>query len=313
MKRVSVAAAVIEREDGSFLLGQRAPDTFYPGYWEFPGGKVEAGETPRDALVRELHEELGIAVTRADPWIVREHSYEHAHVRLHFFRVRGWHGELRDHVHSALAWQNAAHPDVAPMLPANAPVLRALNLPPFMAITQAATLGVKQQLAAAEALLCDTRCVVQIREPDLSIEDRRTLVGGILQHAAARDAMVVVNARSAPPLPPDGAGLHLPADMLMKQETRPDVALVGASCHSRRELERAGELQLDYAVVGPVQPTASHPGEPALGWQRFAELVSDTRIPVFAIGGLTPGDMDMAWRHGAHGVAAIRAAWPGRV
>ena len=86
-KIVHVAAAVITRPDGSFLLGQRAPDTFYPGYWEFPGGKVEPGETPRDALVRELDEELGMQVDTAYPWITREHVYEHAHVSLHFFKV----------------------------------------------------------------------------------------------------------------------------------------------------------------------------------------------------------------------------------
>ena len=102
-KIVHVAAAVITRPDGSFLLGQRAPDTFYPGYWEFPGGKVEAGETPRDALIRELDEELGMQVETAYPWITREHVYEHAHVSLHFFEVSAWRGEIHDRVHSALS------------------------------------------------------------------------------------------------------------------------------------------------------------------------------------------------------------------
>ena len=123
MKKITqVAAAVIERPDGSFLLGQRAPDTFYPGFWEFPGGKVEVGETPQQALIRELEEELGITVHRADPWLRREHVYEHAHVRLHFFRVREWSGELHDHVHSALEWQQPGATTVSPMLPANGPV-----------------------------------------------------------------------------------------------------------------------------------------------------------------------------------------------
>jgi hypothetical protein len=76
VKQVAVAAAVITRPDGTFLLGQRAEDTVYSGYWEFPGGKVEAGETPRDALVRELSEELGIVVDVACPWLMREHVYD---------------------------------------------------------------------------------------------------------------------------------------------------------------------------------------------------------------------------------------------
>jgi 8-oxo-dGTP diphosphatase len=152
MKLTEVAAAVIERRaaDGAmeFLLGQRAPGTFYPGYWEFPGGKVEPGETPHAALVRELGEELGIGVTRADPWLRREHVYEHAHVRLNFFRVRDWCGELHDHVHSALAWQRADGLTVSPMLPANAPVLAALALPDFYAISHAGEIGIDAQLLA---------------------------------------------------------------------------------------------------------------------------------------------------------------------
>jgi mutator protein MutT len=89
-KQVAVAAAVIFRDGPrgrEFLLGQRAPGTFYPGYWEFPGGKVEPGESPVDALKRELDEELGIRVLDCSPWLTLSHVYEHAHVRLHFFRV----------------------------------------------------------------------------------------------------------------------------------------------------------------------------------------------------------------------------------
>jgi 8-oxo-dGTP diphosphatase len=148
-----VAAAVILRPDGRFLLGQRAADTFYPGYWEFPGGKVEAGESPRQALVRELHEELEIEVLRAHPWIVREHVYEHAHVRLHFFRVVEWRGEMKDHVHAALKWQRAGALTVSPMLPANAPVLAALALPDTYGITHAQDIGVDAQLAALKQAL----------------------------------------------------------------------------------------------------------------------------------------------------------------
>lgn len=307
MKQVAVAAAVIERDDGSFLLGQRAPGTFYPGYWEFPGGKVESGETPFDALVRELHEELGLTVTRADPWIVREHVYEHAHVRLHFFRVRGWHGEVRDHVHSALAWQRADRLDVSPMLPANAPVLRALDLPTFMAVTSTAQLGIERQLAAAAKLTRETRCLLQLREPGLP-DDQFLALGRALVHAAP-GCPLVINRRADLVGASGAAGLHLPATALPALAARPAFPLVGASCHTRAELERAGELQLDYAVLGPVQPTATHPGEAPLGWRRFAELVEGTPIPVFAIGGLGRNDLDIAWRHGAHGVAAIRAAW----
>jgi len=91
---VRVAAAVLLRPDGQVLLAQRPAGKPYAGYWEFPGGKLEPGETPRHALDRELDEELGIIVRRATPWLVQEFVYPHAHVELNFFRVFEWEGEL---------------------------------------------------------------------------------------------------------------------------------------------------------------------------------------------------------------------------
>src|SRR5438132_448758 len=112
---VRVAAAVLQRDDGSVLLAQRLPGTPYPGYWEFPGGKLEAGESARDALVRELDEELGIGVQRAAPWLVRRFVYPHAHVELHFFRVLAFSGQPVGHDGQAFAWQRADAPTVAPL------------------------------------------------------------------------------------------------------------------------------------------------------------------------------------------------------
>ncbi len=136
---VPVAAAVIVAPDGRVLLAQRPPGKAYAGYWEFPGGKIEPGESPREALSRELREELGIAVHRAAPWIVQRYRYPHAHVELHFFRVFEWEGEPVGHDGQAFAWQVPGRFDVSPMLPANTFVMRALSLPPVYGITMQTT------------------------------------------------------------------------------------------------------------------------------------------------------------------------------
>jgi 8-oxo-dGTP diphosphatase len=309
LKKVDVAAAVILRPDGSFLLGQRAPGTFYPGYWEFPGGKVEPGETPRQALVRELHEELGIEVDTAHPWIVREHVYEHAHVRLHFFRVVAWRGELRDHVHSALAWQRAEALDVAPMLPANAPVLKALQLPALYGISHAHAIGGDEQLAALAGALARGLKLVQLREaamPELAREGFAAQAVALCHRHGAR-ALVNGDAQLARAVGADG--LHLPAAQLLQLRQRPEFPLVGASCHDARELARAAALGADFAVLGPVQATASHPQQAPLGWERFAALIEDSPLPVYALGGMRHEDLPRALAAGAQGIAAIRAAW----
>ncbi len=308
-KQIEVAAAVITHPDGSFLLGQRAPGTFYPGYWEFPGGKIERGESPLDALVRELQEELGITVQTAYPWIVREHRYEHAQVRLHFFEVSEWSGEPNDHVHSELVWQKAGQVTVAPLLPANGPVLKALRLPRVMGVTNATETGAAAQLAALERALAGGLRLVQIREGWLEAGERQDFTREALRRCHAAGAIALVNGDAALASQIGADGLHLPAARLFMLDQRPNFAWVGASCHSRAELERAAALELDYALLGPVTDTASHPGAPALGWEHFAELVAGLPIPVFAIGGLCPEDLLRARAAGAHGVAAIRGMW----
>ena len=310
MKITEVAAAVIERPDGSFLLGQRAADTFYPGYWEFPGGKVESGETPYQALVRELHEELEIDVRHATPWIVREHVYEHAHVRLHFFRVDEWRGEIKDHVHAALEWQQPGATTVAPMLPANAPVLAALALPGFYGITHAQEIGVERQLALLDRALGRGLRLVQVREPGLPAAERERFTAEALRLCRRHGARLLVNGDLALARALAADGVHLNAQQLMALTERPaGMPLAAASCHDRAELTRAAELGLDFAVLGPVQATASHPGQPGLGWPALANLLSGCRLPVYGIGGLGRQDLAAARAAAAHGVAAIRAAW----
>ncbi len=310
-KIVHVAAAVITRPDGSFLVGQRAADTFYPGYWEFPGGKVEAGETPRDALIRELHEELDMEVLEAWPWLTREHVYEHAHVNLHFFEVPAWRGEIHDRVHAALSWQQAATMDVEPMLPANGPIIKALRLPRRMGITQAAEIGIDTQLARLDHALAGGLRLVQIREPGLSPPDRKAFARAVLARTRAAGAIALINDDVDLATHLGADGVHLPARRLTELNTRPDLEWVGASCHTRDELEQAAALGLDYAVLGAVKPTASHPERDGLGWAGFADRIHTLPLPVLALGGLKPDDLDTAKAHGAHGVAGIRSFWQG--
>ena len=309
VKLTEVAAAVIEKPDGSFLLGQRAPDTFYPGYWEFPGGKVEAGESPREALIRELHEELEIAVVQATPWIVREHVYEHAHVRLHFFRVTDWRGEFKDHVHAALAWQRPGATSVTPMLPANAPVLSALALPAVYGVTHAHEIGVAAQLKSLERALQNGLRLVQLREGKLPADQREAFAAAAAALCQRCGARLLINGDAQLAWAVGADGLHLTGEQLKGLRGRPNFPLVAASCHDAAELKRAAEAQLDFAVLGSVKPTASHPGHPGIGWPIVGRLLENYPLPVYAIGGLGRDDLQDARLAGAHGIAAIRSVW----
>ncbi|MEO8080022.1 MAG: NUDIX domain-containing protein [Caldimonas sp.] len=119
---VDVAVGVLIDDAGRFLLTSRPPGKVYAGYWEFPGGKVEAGESVEAALRRELHEELGIAVGAVEPWQTTLMDYAHARVRLHFCKVRQWQGVFEMREGQAMAWQELPV-EVSPVLPGTLPVL----------------------------------------------------------------------------------------------------------------------------------------------------------------------------------------------
>jgi 8-oxo-dGTP diphosphatase len=299
---VEVAAAVIQRADGAFLLARRPAGKAYAGYWEFPGGKVEPGEPADRALARELHEELGIDACTAFPWITRLYTYPHAMVRLNFFRVTAWKGDPHPREEQAIAWQRFGAPLVEPMLPANAPVLAALELPHEYAITDAETRGREPMLARIRERLDAGLKLIQVRDKGLA--RREEFARSVLRLAHRRGAKVMLNGG-----PAIGDGIHYTAAQLLALRQRPRGDLAAASCHNRAEIEYAMALELDFAVLGPVKATASHTGAPTLGWEGFARLARGASIPVYAIGGVRRADLETAWRAGAHGLAMISGAW----
>ena len=305
-KITEVAAAVIER-GGEFLLAQRPEGKPYSGYWEFPGGKIEPGEDPRAALVRELREELGIEVREATPWITRVYAYTHATVRLHFYRVVAWDGEPQPLEDQAIRWQRVEATDVSPMLPANAPVLAALALPAVMVVSNVAEAGIDAWIQKLAERALGEKMLVQIREKAMERMKVQHLLSRALTRAEPFGSRVVVNSDSG--AFPQCRGLHLTSKALMAAQERPDGAVVGASCHDEAEVRKAEALGLDYVVVGPVKATASHPEAQPLGWERFAALIHGLPMPVYAIGGLAREDLPEARRHGAHGVALMRNAF----
>ena len=307
---VEVVAAVIERPDGRFLLAQRPAGKVYAGYWEFPGGKVEPGEPISAALARELHEELGIDVDIAHPWIVQMYTYAHATVRLNFFRVRAWRGEPHGKEHQQLAWQRVSAIDVAPLLPANAPVLRALQLPFEYAITHAGDIGVEQQLSLLDRRLSEGLKLIQVREKGMSGSELERFAAAVIALARPHGAQVLINSDIWLALRLDADGVHLTAAQLALLKLRPVLRWCAASCHSAQELARAIELGVDFAVLGPVQATPSHPGSMPLGWENFAALARGASVPVFALGGMKRDDLETAWRSGAQGIAMVRGSWP---
>jgi 8-oxo-dGTP diphosphatase len=144
--------------------------------------------------------------------------------------------------------------------------------------------------------------MLQVRDKELP--DRETFARTVLRLARSHGAKVLINGG------PDIAdGVHFTAAQLMRLTARPRGGLAAASCHSVAELQRAMALELDFAVLGPVKATPTHPGAKTLGWDGFARVARGASIPVYAIGGLRRPDLEAAWRAGAHGIAMVSGSW----
>ena len=294
---VDVSAGILVRADGAVLFAQRPASKVYAGYWEFPGGKVEPGESYRVALDRELHEELAIEVRTAYPWLTQVFSYPHATVRLHFFRVLDWLNEPQAREHQALAWTRLESVKLEPMLPANSPILRSLRLPHEYAISDVAQRGEAAFFAALERRLAAGLRMVQLRDRDVDPAGSTRFAQGVVERCRAAGAQVLVDGDAALAGAVGADGVQLEAATLGKLAQRPDCALVGATCASRAELELASRIGADFAVLR------------SDGWPRFAALVADLPLPVYAAGGLRAADLVSAWAHGAHGLAMTRGSW----
>ena len=308
-KEVAVAVAILIKPNGEFLLAQRPEGKVYAGWWEFPGGKVEPNENVIDALKRELHEELGVDITHAYPWLTIRHSYEHANVRLHVYRVTQWSGEPHGKENQAFQWQSISNLTVSPLLPAAAPMIKALALPNVYAITNAEELGEAEFFRRLDRALDNGLKMIQVREKKFTSEQLKNFTEKVIAKAHAQNTKVLLNTEMDLAKTLQADGVHLTSTQLMAIKVRPAFSLVAASCHNQIELQQAEILGCDFVVLGPIQPTQSQQEEKILGWESAANLIEDYSLPVYALGGMQESDCETAWVNGFHGVSIQRALY----
>ena len=309
---IHVACGALRDAHGRVLLVERPLGKIAALKWEFPGGKIEPGETPRAALDRELHEEINIRVTQARPLTLFTHEYAERKVTLHTFLVTAWDGDVHGCESQRLAWALPQAHQGLDVLPTVGPILTALELPQdyvFTApdATEAAIIKGLQWI--------DRGTLLRIRLPHLDRKAYKALAARVIAAARPWGVRVVLDRGEALSRELGAAGVHFPQAELMGMEAS-DLSQVAvknllriASCHDFASLETAAGLALDAAVVGPVKDTATHAGAAPLGWSRFQELAGATRLPVYAIGGLSPDDKPEAFKHYAQGVCGISAYW----
>lgn len=306
---IHVACGVLVRADGAVLLAQRPEGKIAAGYWEFPGGKIETGESAAAALARELHEELGVTVRTTSPLIRFAHEYSNRRVVLDTWTVTAFDGEPHGRENQALQWvQPAALAAISPLLPTVLPTIKALALPAHYVFTQD-SLAPLQDLAALARL--PRGALLRLRWPQLDDAAYARAAAQWLPVAQLCGLRVLLDRAPSLVAALHADGWHCSETTLRRLQRRPEVPLAIASVHDAAALALAASLGFDAAVLGPVQATATHPGVATLGWTGFSALRGEQPLPVFAIGGLGLEQLDIARAANAQGIAAISSYWCG--
>lgn len=302
---VDVAVGVLRSPDGRVLLAERKAGKDAAGYWELPGGQVEPGETPDQAAARELLEEVGVHALELAPWRVYEHDFPAKRLRMHWFNVRRWSGEPNSREGQRVAWVDPARPDVGPLMPSNELALATLALPQVVGVAKVkrAPGGPEDLLASIPSLAAEGLRLLIVRAPELAPAQRVQLTRRLRQLRRGTGLRLLLSGTALEARQAGACGLHSAAAALAGLVERPPARLWAVSVHNGRDLARARDLGADVALVSPVLPTASHPGDQALGWDGLAKLIAASPLPAYAQGGLSPHDLAAARAAGAIGVA----------
>jgi 8-oxo-dGTP diphosphatase len=316
LPEVHVAVGVIIR-DGRVLIARRLEHTHQGGLLEFPGGKVEPGETVQQALVREIAEETGLKLIESalQPVIGVRHDYGDKRVFLDVWSTDIAAGEAHGREGQPIQWLLPRDLRDADFPAANRPIIRALQLPSQLALTGC-------DVADDECGLKRLQTALQVSQPPLivlrapfwaeqAIAYNRLAQGALALCQSNSSELMLHGVPELMDLHPQAAGVHLPWRHASQCQQRPvaECYKLGVSCHNAEQLAHAVAIGADYAILGHVLATSSHPNEAPLGWHAFSQLVSAARLPVYGIGGLSPADLPQARQCGAQGIAGIGFWW----
>lgn len=308
-KIVDVAVGLIV-QNGQALLAKRAEHQHQGGRFEFPGGKVEAGELVTNALARELFEELGIHIYT--PQFVQRLTYPYPEktVRLHVYRIESFEGEPVGREGQPLHWVPCAQLFDLNFPDANRPIVRAAQLPRQYSITTDVMIPALDALPAwlaEQSIEKATDAWVYVRLPSASPTVYETAIKHLsmlrpdLNLIAAWDAPESINEFIR--------GRHLTHAALLRKTDlvrQSEQDFWFAACHDEASIAHAVRLGVDAITLGTVLATPTHPDGLLLGWEGFAQLAKVSDVPVYALGGMQIKDLNEVQANGGFGVAGMR-------
>ena len=311
-QRTHVAVGVIyNTTKDKVLISKRSNNQHLAGYWEFPGGKVECNENVSSALKRELFEELGITVIKAEAYTSISHDYADKKVFLDVWKVQEWCGQPESRESQEICWASISELKNYKFPDANRYIIQSILLEPMYVISKESYENYSHLYSVAEECFVSGLKLFQLRLKKDKKKSFQKIVKMLSEVSSRYDAKLILNGLAADidKYPIDG--IHLNTSELTRHKNRPisEEHILGASCHNEEELIKAAEINVNYAFLSPVQLTASHPEAITIGWERFRSLINEVNFPIYALGGMLPTDLQTAKNYGAYGIAMLGAIW----
>ena len=302
---------ILINKSGQVLLSRRSKHVHQGDLWEFPGGKLRSGEDSKSALYREIFEELGLQVTKARPFIKLHYNYPEQDTILNVWLVKEWYGMPRSKEGQPLKWVKKSELSMLDFPPANEMIIKALQLPGLYLICPGPQGDITQFYCGIKSCINAGAKLLQLRCDEGLFQNGPEIITRVLSICRENNARLLLNSSPATAVSYCADGVHLNSVRLLQLNERPLAKkyLVSASCHSQNELAHACRIGVDFAVLSPVKNTPSHPGAEPMGWGEFSQLVYRSNIPVYALGGMRPEDLQTAWDHGAQGIAMLSGVW----
>ncbi len=311
MAYTEIVIGILKRGNMVCLSLRQSSQTM-AGLWEFPGGKVEAEESLENALKREFLEELAVETTDWQPLMTVPWTYPAVTVRLNVYVTETFTGEPRGNEGQKVAWVSILDLATMSFPEANRGIITALLLADKYMISGDFE-GQEDALQRLQISLENGIRLCQLRAKNLSEDALLSLASKAIKLAHDYQAKILLNGRpQLLSLLPDADGMQLASNVIYDYQSRPIAKdkLLGVSTHTLEDIEQALKIEADFILLSPIQETSSHPDVPGLGWSAFSDVVKTLPIPVFALGGMQPKDVEQAQKLGGQGIAAISGLWP---
>ncbi|WXU00487.1 MAG: Thiamine-phosphate synthase [Catillopecten margaritatus gill symbiont] len=306
MKTITAVVGILRNENNEILIAERRADQFMAGFWEFPGGGIEVGETQKQALTRELKEELGITAQQLSPHQTMTHAYDEHTVDLSIYTIDQYQNTPIGVEGQKIAWVKINELTPYNLLPTMKSIIHSLTLPNKYWITPVTNHGSPEWMEKLEQKITQGIKLIQLRS---KIALNRIIIDEVRNKCQQNGVQLLLNLPNKDFTIPNCDGYHLTTHEMLALNKRPctNTQLLGISTHNLAEALQAQAIGADFIVISPIQATQTHPDTIPIGWDVAKEVVDKLNIPVYFLGGMGENDLDKTLKLGAQGIAGVSA------